>query len=267
MLLVGSAATGGADGYSDLDLIVYYDLVPDAEVIDDVARGLGAKWHRGTPWSDESGEHDESGYGERYLLAGIECQVAHVSVGAAEREIRRLVEGLDIDEEVLKIMSGLFEGLPLAGAETIERWRAAAAYDERLQRAVIAKRWSFFPWWYFQERLRTRDATAWRHEVLARSAYAIVGTLAALNRLHFSTFEFKRAGRFLSRLEVAPPNLAERLDSLFTLDEPESTAELERLVAETLELVAARFPDLDLSLEWAGKSTEPGEREQPWTGR
>jgi hypothetical protein len=38
----------------------------------------------------------------------------------------------------------------------------------------------------------------------------IVGVLAALNRLYFSTFEFKRAGRFLSRLDIAPPDLAAR---------------------------------------------------------
>jgi predicted nucleotidyltransferase len=28
ILLVGSAATGEVDGYSDVDLILYYDLVP-----------------------------------------------------------------------------------------------------------------------------------------------------------------------------------------------------------------------------------------------
>jgi hypothetical protein len=264
VLLVGSAATGDADEYSDLDLIAYYDLVPPADVLAAVARRLPATRYRGTPWSDESGEPDQAGYGERYLLEGLEGQVAHISVGAFEREIRRLVVELEIDEELLKIMSGLFEGIPVRGADVIAGWREAAAYTEELQRAVIRKRWKFFPWWYFRERLGRRDATAWRHEVLAQSVYSIAGTLAALNGVHFSTFEFKRAGRFLSRLDIAPPNLAARLDSLFTSREPESTAELERLVAETRTLVAERFPDLDLSLQWAGKSTEPGEREVPW---
>jgi hypothetical protein len=263
-LLVGSAATGGADAYSDLDLLVYYDRVPPAETLGEVARELGASWYRATPWSDESGEEDENGLGERYGLDGIECQVAHVSVGAFEREIRRVVVNLELEEELLKIMSGLFEGEPLHGSELVEHWRALASCTPELRRAMIEKRWKLFPWWYFQERLRRRDSTVWRYEVLVQSAYAIVGTLAALNGVYFSTFEFKRAGRFVSRLELAPPNLEERLDSLFELPEPESTAELERLVTETQALVTAHLPDLDLSLEWAGKPTNPGEREAPW---
>jgi Nucleotidyltransferase domain len=267
ILLVGSAATGEADEYSDLDVLVYYDDVPPEEVVAEAPRELGAEGYRGTAWSDESGEADERGYSERYSLGGVECQVGHMSVGAFEREITRLVVDHEFNEELLKIMSGLFEGLPLFGEELIERWRRKAGYTEELQRTTIEKRWKFFPWWYFEERLRARDATAWRYDVLVQSTYGIVGVLAALNRVYFSTFEFKRAGKFISRLEVAPVNLAPRLNGLFDSDEPRATAELERLVAETQALVAERFPDIDLALEWGGKQTRPGQRESPWTSR
>ncbi len=265
ILLVGSAATGGADEYSDLDVLVYHDQVPPDEAVVETARELGAEGYRGTPWSDVSGEADERGYSERYSLDGVECQVGHMSVGAFEREITRLVVDHEFNEELLKIMSGLFEGLPLFGEDLIEQWRRKAAYTEELQRTTIEKRWTFFPWWYFEERLRARDATAWRYDVLVQSTYAIVGVLAALNRLYFSTFEFKRASKCISRLEVAPANLAVRLNTLFDSDERQSTAELERLVGETQTLVAERFPDIDLALQWGGKPTPPGERESPWT--
>lgn len=265
ILLVGSAATGDADAYSDLDLIVYYDRVPPAEVVANTPRELGAERYRSTSWSDGSGEPDEHGYGERYEIAGIECQVGLGSLGSLERLIAQVVVDLDLSEERLKILSGLHEGLPLHGRELIEEWRRRSAHTEALQRALIEKRWTFFPWWYFQERLRTRDATAWRHEVLAQSVYRLVGVLAAVNGIYFSTFEFKRAGTFVSRLEVAPPDLAARLESLFSSDEGRSIDDLERLVTETQGLVAARFPDLDLSLEWGGRPTPPGSREAPWT--
>jgi hypothetical protein len=190
-----------------------------------------------------------------------------MSIGAFEREITKLVVDHKLNEELPKIMSGLFEGLPIFGEVLIEQWRRKADYTEELQRATIQNRWKFFPWWYFEDRLGARDATAWRYDVLVRSTYAIVGVLAALNRLYFSTFEFKRASKFISRLEVAPVNLAARLDALFDSDERRSTAELERLVAETQVLVGERFPDIDLRLEWGGKPTPPGEREAPWASR
>ena len=204
ILLVGSAATGHADEYSDLDMLIYYDDVPSEEVVAEGPRALGARHYRGTTWSDESGEPDEDGYSERYSLDGIECQLGHISLGAFEREITKVVVNQELDEKLLKIMSGLFEGLPLLGEQLIEAWRRNAEYTEELQRAMVEKRWEFFPWWYFQERLRSRDATAWRYDVLVQSVYNIVGVLAALNRLYFSTLEFKRASNFISRLEVAP---------------------------------------------------------------
>jgi len=265
ILLVGSAATGGADEYSDLDLLVYHDQVPPERAVAETPRELGTERYSGTPWSDDSCEPDERGYSERYCLGGIECQVGHMSVGAFEREITRLVVDHEFTEELLKIMSGLHEGLPLFGEEPIERWRRNAGYTEELRRKTIEKRWTLFPWWYFQERLRSRDATVWRYDVLVQSAYSLVGVLAALNRLYFSTLEFKRASRLLSRLEVAPPDFAGRLTSLFEFDEQRSTAELERLVGETQALVAERFPEIDLALQWGGKPTPPGERESPWT--
>src|SRR4029077_17574936 len=107
----------------------------------------GADDYRGTLWSYKCGKPDQDGYGERYSLGGIECQVGHMSVGSVEREFTRLLVDLELDEELLKIMSGLFEGWPLHGQELIERWRQTAAYTEELQRAMIEKRWKFFPWW------------------------------------------------------------------------------------------------------------------------
>jgi hypothetical protein len=99
---------------------------------------------------------------------------------------------------------------------------------------------------------------------LVQSTYRLLAVLAALNRLYFSSFEFKRAAAFASQLEIAPANLAARLEALFTVPEPESTLEFERLVEETGRLVAERFPDIDLSVKWGGTSTPPGSRESPW---
>lgn len=256
-LLAGSAATGDADFYSDLDLLFYYDDVPPDEALAAARRELGAERSR------ISGR-DQTGVGERFYVRGVQCQLGHLVIAEWEKEIAKVVIELQLEEPLLKAISGLFEGTALHGADLVERWREQAAYTDRLQRAMIEKHWRFFPWWYYEERLGARDTTVWRHDVLVQSAYNIVGVLAALNQVYFSTFEFKRAGRFLSRLEVAPPNLAARLNALFELDERRATAELEELVGETQALVADRFPDVDLSLEWGGAPTPPGERETPW---
>lgn len=257
ILLVGSAATGCADQYSDLDLLVYHAERPAETALARARREIGAEGFQGTPWPDEGG------FSERYSIGGLDCQIGHAAIPAWEREIARVL-GLELDAALLKEMSGLFEGLPLHGEDLIERWRREAAYTAPLQRAMIEKHWSFFPWWYFEERLRARDATVWRYDVLVQSAYNIVGIVAALNAVYFCTFEFKRATAFLSRLALAPPDLATRLDALFEPAEPAATAELERLVGDTRALVSEHLPEVDVSLEWGGRPTPPGSRELPW---
>jgi len=257
ILLVGSAASGDADEYSDIDLLLYYEEVPSDECLTAAREQLGVERSR-------ISSRDDASIGERYYLDGVECQIAHVTVGRVEEGIKKVVVELDLSEVRLKIMSGLCEGVPLHGEDLIERWRAEARITEKLQRAMIERRWNFFPWWYFEERLRLRDATLWRYDVLVQAAYNIVGVLAAVNRLYFSTLEFKRPANFLSRLEIALPDIALRLDTLFESDEATSTSELERLVRETATIVSARFPDMALTVEWAGIPTPPGSRESPW---
>lgn len=258
ILVVGSAASGDADAFSDLDMLLYYAEPPGEAALAGARGELDAQRFEGTHWPDDSG------YSERYYVDGVQCQVGHSSIRGFEREIAKLLVELELDQALPKIMSGLFEGLALHGEDLIERWRREAAYTEPLQRAMIERHWQFFPWWFFAEKLRARDATVWRYDVLVRSAYSIVGVLAALNRVYFSTFEFKRMTKFIAQLEVSPPNLAARLEALFESDERESTDGLERLVEETRALAAERFPDLDLSLRWGGRPTPPGSRETPW---
>jgi hypothetical protein len=252
-LLLGSAATGGADFYSDLDLILYCDAVPAADALGRARDAVGAE--RFT----ERGERTADGCVENFYVAGVECQVAHVTIALAEREIERLVDELELDDELLKIASGLLEGLPLYGEDVIATLRARARYPDALQIAVIQQNWAFFPLWHFQERLGARDALLWRYDVLVDSAYRIVAVLAALNRVYFSRFEFKRMRAFVSKLETAPPNLADRIEHMLLADERESIAEVERLVAETRALLAERIPDVELSLR-----RDPGSRETPW---
>jgi len=64
----------------------------------------------------------------------------------------------------------------------------------------------------------------------------------------------------LAKMEIAPPQLADRLESLFRLDPEAAAVELGRLVEETRALVVTELPDLDLPLRFP-----PGTRQQPWS--
>jgi hypothetical protein len=243
-LLTGSGARGDADRHSDLDLLLYAEEVPPAQARDAAQLELGAG-----P-AVVLLAHGPNGFLDQFPLEGVQCQVGVIPAGDVDDEL----DGLLVDHEGLetpvgKIATGLLEGIPLYGDELIGRWRARVAdYPEGLREAMVRHWWRFFPLWYHEEALAERDAGLWRQEELVNAAYALVGTLAGVNRLYFARFEFKRQGAFFAKLAVAPPHFADRLESLFTLPAAEAIAELGSLVLDTQAIVRRELPGVDVTL-------------------
>jgi hypothetical protein len=256
-LLTGSVATGEADEYSDLDLILYFDgALPDEEAVDGVRTAAGGG--EATP----IGPRTELTYAIQFPVEGVQVQLAHETLASAEADIAKVVDELDVDTPLQKALEGIHGGLALHGAGTIERLRERAAYSEEVQRAMVTTFWRFFPLWYVADQLERRDAVVWRYDVMAQSAYNLLGVLAGVNRVWFTTFQLKRMRKLVDAFELAPPRLAERIEAFFAPDAAAAVAELERLVGETRELVRDRFPDLDLSV-----SRELGTRHLPFGER
>jgi hypothetical protein len=255
ILLTGSAALGEADFYSDLDLILYYDALPGEDAFEAARTAAGAR--------DVNffGPKTDATYPEYYYRDGIQCQLAHETVASWEAELRTVLVELDVESPVQKAISGLHEGIALHGDELIRRWRSETRYPDALARAMVERYWRFFPLWHVHERLASRDAALWRQQVLVESAFNLLGVLAGLNRLWFTSFQFKRERAFLAQATIAPPRVADRLDALFTSEPRAAVAELEALVAETQELLAEHMPDFDATLRRG-----PGTRDLPWGG-
>jgi hypothetical protein len=91
-------------------------------------------------------------------------------------------------------------------------------------------------------------------------SFNLLAVLAGLNRLYFSSFQFKRLHRFAGKMRLAPENLAERLDEAFALDPVAGGLAMERLAEETISLVEAHMPAVDT----AAARRQLGRRQLPW---
>jgi hypothetical protein len=258
VLLTGSAATREADFYSDVDLIVYCDDLPTEERIGAVIERVGGEDRR------HIYPRTEDEHGESFELGGIQCQLAFVTVRCADAEVERVLAGEELESPLQKAVEGILDGIPLHGPELIERWRERAAdYPDSLRRAMIERHWRFFPLWYVDRQVAARDALLWRQEILVNAAFDLLAVLAALNRLYFTRFQLKRMRKLVGRMQLAPPDLASRLECLLELDGEAAAHELERLVAETQALVTAHLPDLELPR----LRRSLGARQEPWAPR
>ncbi len=149
VLLTGSAATGEADRFSDLDLIVYHDALPPESAFAAARESVG-----GVTGAAVLAQPTETEYPEVYTWRGVQCQVAHTTVSSWERDLRSVLEDLVPESPLQKAISGLFEGIALHGGDLIAKWQRETVYPDALARAMVEHHWRFFPIWHLQEGCR-----------------------------------------------------------------------------------------------------------------
>ena len=256
-MITGSVAKDLADFDSDLDLMLYYDdALPTEEALAAIRVANGAAERKWVMSGRETGS-----FAEAYDVDGVEVQIVHSTIAAWEAEMDQVLVKLDCESPLQKAMEGTLVGRAVFGADTIARWQQrVVAYPPALGEAMVRTHLAFFPMWGLEGQFRTRDATLWYQQSLVDSALRIVGVLAGLNRVYFTTFQFKRMSRLLGQLTLAPPDLGPRLESLFRLEMNEALPALEQLVTEVVELVETH----QTSADTARIRSRLGWRRAPW---
>jgi predicted nucleotidyltransferase len=242
-LLTGSVARGIADEHSDIDLLNYYDELPDGELFGSVLRDAGGER------IGDLGDNRPESFAVRYRFDGIEVQTGGQLVSDLEERLTR-IENADVDWVTAKIAMGLLEGTALHGDALVRGWQARAAYPEALRRREIEANLGWFPIWAIDAHLAARDAELFRRQMLLEGAFRALAVLSAVNRLYFTTFQFKRAGTHIEQMKLKPERLAERLDYVSNAAPSDAVGELKRLVEETKSIVKAEMPDVDTEQPW-----------------
>lgn len=256
-MITGSAAKGLADSYSDIDMTMYYEgELPDEETLAAIRTGLGGSERR---WL--IGDRDEGGFAEAYGLHQIEVQIGHTLIEPWEQTIVAVQSAEEVDTPSQKALEGTLACKALYGDAYIDRWRTQIAdFPPQLARAMVEHNLKFFAVWGLEPHFRTRDATVWYYQILVETAQRLLGVLAGLNRLYYTTFQFKRQARFIDEMTIKPDDFARRLEALFTADLHDALAEVEALAGETIALVESHMPEVDTS---AAKA-RLGWRQEAW---
>jgi len=144
------------------------------------------------------------GFAARYQMDGIEVQTGPSPIAAIEARLTRIEAG-EVDWITAKVAMGLLEGMPLHGDQIIRSWQRRAAYPESMRRREVEANLGIFPIWEIDDHLAARDAELFRRQMLLDGAFRVVAVLSAVNRLYFSTFQFKHTAEHFARMTLKRP--------------------------------------------------------------
>ena len=242
-IIAGSTATGEADYYSDIEMFIYYEQLPTKEELQ-----LARQRNKGAEPIRIFDGGSEGHFGEFYFVDGVQFQVGNSTIASCEREIAAVLEDLDVDSPRQKILSGILDAIPVYGDDLILQWKQKIAdYPDALAHAMVKKYLDFFPVWALQSHLAARDATLFFHQIRLEIGQNLLGVLAGLNQVYYSTFQFKRMRKFIESLNISPHNLYERIEQLFRQEPLSASSEIQALVRETVDLIEQHMPEIDTS--------------------
>jgi hypothetical protein len=227
-----------ADDRSDVDMGIVFDTLPSEDALRAAC---------GQPWFWQVGALAEGSLVVAFRVDDIEVQIAYSDHATLARDLDQVLVAHDPDTPLHKLAEGLHKAEPLVGADRLRALQARIAYfPEPLGRAMAAHFLGRVTPWRAIAQILHRDATLWSRELQVQAGYRLLGALAGLNGLYFTTFQFKRMRRFVGHMTIAPPAFVDRLESALQGDATAAFAELHALEGEVLALVAQRWPDLDL---------------------
>ncbi|HRI18734.1 MAG TPA: hypothetical protein PL196_09445, partial [Burkholderiaceae bacterium] len=221
-LVSGSVVEDLADARSDVDMAIVFPDLPAEEAL----RGAC-----GAPWIWQAGAPAEGSLVVAFKIDGIEVQIAYSDDATLARELDQVLVAHDPDTPLHKLAEGLLKAEPLAGAERLHALQARIAdFPAPLAEAMAAHFLGRVatPWRAIAQIVH-RDAALWCRELQVQLGYRLVGALAGLNGLYFTTFQFKRMERFVARMAVAPADFAARIEHALAADVASGFAELHAL--------------------------------------
>jgi hypothetical protein len=250
----GSTVEDLADPRSDVDMSVVFDALPDESVLREACKRVPGEWF----WQQGS---IADGLVVAFRVDDIEVQIGYQSHAALGVDMDDLLVRHHPDTPNHKLAEGILKALPLAGAERLAALQARlAAFPPKLGRAMVEHGLVASLSWRGITQLLHRDAALWCRDIQVDACYRLLLVLCGLNRRYFTRFQVKRLHRLASQLPIAPPALAERIETLLAQAPRAAFGELHRLEGEVLELVAEHLPDVDLDkLRTRRAAWEPGE--------
>jgi hypothetical protein len=232
----GSVARGYADEYSDFELLLFWDSLPDDDTRHAIIETLKADFLYG---------YDGPSQEDQLLIQNFQVDLWHNTLAKDEAVIQAVLQDFSTDLGDSNFMDTLRSCIPLHGEVILQDWkRRAQQYPAELAVRNITKNISTLD----MSRLAVsahRDNPHLFYSDIVRLQQAVFMILLALNGEFFPTFKW--IFRSLAAMPIKPQRVGQRFRQMFAKPYDEAITEIRQIMNETLDLVKRYYPGVGTS--------------------
>ncbi len=236
IVIAGSVARNYADAYSDIEIPIFWDELPTEAIRRKIVAALQANFIYG---------YNEPGDDE-LLINGLQVDLWHITLAEEEAVIEVVLKGYSTSLSHLNALDTLRACIPLYGDSIVQPWKIRAQeFPDELARRLIQEYLPVLGIGQLYILAQRNNPTAF-YAQLCQLHQATFMILLALNHSYFSTFKWMYQA--LESMRVKPEAIGERLRSTLNTSHELAIGEMKQILEETLELVQAHHPEIDLAL-------------------
>lgn len=241
VLLGGSVSRKWNDGYSDIELFVFWKEPPtdeDRKITILKLEGDIIDFH---PYEDEE-------WSETYITEGVKLEISNFLTETITKVINDVILTFDTDLDKQCIVATVNNGVPLSGEMVIRRMKGLVnKYPDELSVAMIRENVHLGNRWNNREALLNRKDWLMLYKVMVDVQIKIMGILFGLNRQYVHHPAFKWQNNTLKSMTITPDNMINRLESIFLENPSTAIRELKAIIQELFELIRSEHPQIELS--------------------
>lgn len=234
IVIAGSVALDYADKYSDVEIPIFWETLPDDKTRRSIVSALNAEFLYA---------YDGPGCEDQLLIHGLQVDLWHITIAHQEAILTAVLHEHHFDLSSLNALDTLRFCIPLYGEEIVQGWkRRAQEYPDELMQQIVQEHLASFSTRELFILAQRNNPTAF-YAQLSFLQQEIFLVLLALNRSYFPTFKWLYHA--LESMQTKPEAIDTRFRQAYKASYAEAIADTKSMLEETLHLVERQFPQMD----------------------
>jgi hypothetical protein len=236
IVIAGSVARDYADQYSDVEIPIFWETLPEDANRHAIVSALNAEFLYA---------YDGPAREDQLLINGLQVDLWHIPVAREEEVLEAVLHQHQSDLSSLNALDTVRCCIPLYGHEIVREWkRRAQEYPDELAQKIIQEHLASFSTGELFILAQRNNPTAF-YAQLSHLQQEIFLVLLALNQCYFPTFKWMYQA--LEPMQVKPQAIGQRFRWAYETSYADAIAATKQILEETLRLVEKQFPQMNLA--------------------